>query len=138
VLSQDGHGIRPIPSSAQLPSGAVIEIVSAIGNQMGLLREHHMIVLRNRCNTSYFLPGDVMVLNSKGQVTIPAQLRAKYGLHAGDEVEVVEVDGALRIIRTQGAESRGQRLVRRLRGTATGTDVAGMTTDQIMALLRGE
>ena len=79
-----------------------------------------------------------MVLNSKGQVTIPAQLRAKYGLHAGDEVEVVEIDGALQIVRTEGAESRGQRLVRRLRGTATGADVAGMTTDQVMALLRGE
>jgi len=79
-----------------------------------------------------------MVLNSKGQVTIPAQLRAKYGLHAGDEVEVVEIEGVLQIVRTEGAESRGQRLVRRLRGTATGTEVAGMTTDQIMALLRGE
>ena len=27
-----------------------------------------------------------MVLNSKGQVTIPAHLRAKYSLHEGDEV----------------------------------------------------
>lgn len=80
----------------------------------------------------------VMVLNSKGQVTIPAHLRAKYGLHAGDEVEVVEADGALQIVRTEGAESRGERLVRRLRNTATGRDVAGMSTDQIMALLRGD
>jgi AbrB family looped-hinge helix DNA binding protein len=79
-----------------------------------------------------------MVLNSKGQVTIPAHLRAKYGLHAGDEVEVIETDGALRIVRAEGAESRGQRLVRRLRNTATGHDVAGMSTDQIMALLRGD
>jgi AbrB family looped-hinge helix DNA binding protein len=79
-----------------------------------------------------------MVLNSKGQLTIPAHLRAKYGLHAGDEVEVVEVDGTLVIVRAEGAESRGQRLVRRLRNTATGQDVAGMSTDQIMALLRGE
>jgi AbrB family looped-hinge helix DNA binding protein len=79
-----------------------------------------------------------MVLNSKGQVTIPAQLRAKYGLHAGDEVDVVEVNGALQIMRTEGDESRGQRLVRRLRNTATGKEVAGMSTDQIMALLRGE
>ena len=79
-----------------------------------------------------------MVLNSKGQLTIPAHLRAKYGLHAGDEVEVVEVSGQLRIVRAAGAESRGQRLVRRLRNTTTGQDVAGMSTDQIMALLRGE
>ena len=79
-----------------------------------------------------------MVLNSKGQVTIPAHLRAKYGLHAGDEVQVVEVDGALQVVRAEGAQSRGQRLVRRLRNTATSREVAGMSTDEIMALLRGE
>jgi len=79
-----------------------------------------------------------MVLNSKGQLTIPARLRAKYGLHPGDEVEVVEVDGTLQIVRAEGAETRGQRLVRRMRNTATGQDVAGMSTDQIMELLRGE
>jgi AbrB family looped-hinge helix DNA binding protein len=79
-----------------------------------------------------------MVLNSKGQVTIPAHLRVKYGLHAGDEVKVVEVGGALQIVRAEGAESRGQRMARRLRNTATGRDVAGMSTDEIMALLRGE
>jgi AbrB family looped-hinge helix DNA binding protein len=40
-----------------------------------------------------------MMLNSEGQVTIPVHLRAKYGLHPGDEVEVVEVDGTLQIVR---------------------------------------
>jgi AbrB family looped-hinge helix DNA binding protein len=79
-----------------------------------------------------------MVLNGKGQLTIPAHLRARYGLHPGDEVEVVEIGGTLQIVRVEEAESRGQRLVRRLRDTATGQDVAGMSTDQIMALLRGE
>ena len=79
-----------------------------------------------------------MVLNSKGQVTIPAHLRARFGLHAGDQVEVVEVDGALHIVRPEGTESRGQRPVRRLRNTASAREVAGMNTDEIMALLRGE
>lgn len=79
-----------------------------------------------------------MVLNSKGQVTIPAHLRAKYGLHAGDEVEVVEIGDVLQIVRAEQAETRGQRLARRLRSTASGHDVAGMSTDEIMVLLRGE
>ena len=79
-----------------------------------------------------------MVLNSKGQVTIPAHLREKHGLHAGDEVEVIEEDGVLLITRVEGSLSRGQRRVRRLRNTASSRDVAGMSTDEIMALLRGE
>ena len=69
-----------------------------------------------------------MVLNSKGQVTIPAHLRAKYGLREGDEVEVVEVGGTLQILRAEGAATRGQRLVRRLRNTATSRDVEGIAT----------
>jgi AbrB family looped-hinge helix DNA binding protein len=79
-----------------------------------------------------------VVLNSKGQVTIPAHLRAKYNLHAGDEVEVIDVNGTLQIVRAEESETRGQRLVRRLRNTASSRDVAGLSTDQIMALLRGE
>jgi AbrB family looped-hinge helix DNA binding protein len=77
-----------------------------------------------------------MVLNSKGQVAIPAHLREKHGLHAGDEVEVVEEDGVLLIRRVEGTVSRGQHRVRRLRSTASGRDAAGMSTDEIMALLR--
>ena len=77
-----------------------------------------------------------MVLNSKGQVTIPAQLREKHGLHVGDEVEVIEEDGVLVITRVEGSLSRGQRRARRLRNTASSRDVAGMSTDEIMALLR--
>ena len=50
----------------------------------------------------------------------------------------MEVGGTLQIVRPEGAESRGHRLVRRLRNTATGQEVSGMSTDQIMALLRGE
>lgn len=51
-----------------------------------------------------------------------------------DEVDVVDVNGALRIVRREGTLTRGQRATHRLRGTATTT----MTTDQIMALLRDE
>jgi AbrB family looped-hinge helix DNA binding protein len=79
-----------------------------------------------------------VLLNSKGQVTIPAHLRAKYGLHEGDEVEVIEVGGMLQIVRAEGAATRGQRLVRQLRNSATSRDVEGMSTDDIMELFRGE
>jgi AbrB family looped-hinge helix DNA binding protein len=79
-----------------------------------------------------------MLLNSKGQVTIPAALRAKHNLHEGDEVDVIEVDGVLRIVRVEGAETSGQRLVRRMRNSRVSKDVEGMSTDEIMELLRGD
>lgn len=75
-----------------------------------------------------------MRLNSKGQLTIPAKLREKYGLHEGDEMEVVEVGSTLQIRRRKGSTTRGERAAQRLRGTAT----TKMTTDEIMQLLRGE
>jgi AbrB family looped-hinge helix DNA binding protein len=78
-----------------------------------------------------------VVLNSKGQVTIPAHLRVKYGLHAGDRIQVIDVNGTLQIARAGGPETRGQRLVRRLRNTASSSDFAGLSTDQIMVILRG-
>ncbi|MGW4769280.1 AbrB/MazE/SpoVT family DNA-binding domain-containing protein [Nocardia sp. NPDC004278] len=78
-----------------------------------------------------------MRLNSKGQMTIPAQLRAEHDLRTGDDIEVIEVDNPPRTVRTKGAPTRGQRLVRRLRGTADSRDIEGMSTDEIMDLLRG-
>lgn len=76
----------------------------------------------------------MMRLNSKGQVTIPAPLRARFGLHEGDEVDVVEEGTTLRIVRVEGSPTRGQRLVHQMRGRATTT----MSTDQLLQLLRGE
>jgi AbrB family looped-hinge helix DNA binding protein len=112
-------------ASALLPLGRLV------------LHRPGRLVLRSTCNTRYSLEAAV-VLNSKGQVTIPAHLRAKFGLREGDEVEVVEVGGVLQIVRAEGAETRGHRLVRRLRNTATSPDVEGMSTDEIMDLLRAE
>lgn len=75
-----------------------------------------------------------MRLNSKGQVTIPAPLRERYGLHEGDEVDVVEDGNTLRIVRAEGSPTRGQRLVGQMRGRAT----TSMSTDQLLELLRGD
>ena len=75
-----------------------------------------------------------MRLNSKGQVTIPAPIRERHGLHEGDEVDVIEDGNTLRIVRAEGAPTHGQRLVRSMRGRATTT----MSKDQLMELLRGD
>jgi len=75
-----------------------------------------------------------MRLNSKGQVTIPADLRHKHHLHEGDEVQVVDDGAGLRIVRAEGGDTRGQRLVRGMRGRAT----TAKSTDELMDLLRGE
>lgn len=75
-----------------------------------------------------------MRLNSKGQVTIPAQLRREHGLHEGDEVEVIDDGQGLRIVRVPDSQTRGRRLVARMRGRAT----TAKTTDELLALLRDE
>jgi AbrB family looped-hinge helix DNA binding protein len=77
-----------------------------------------------------------MRITSKGQVTIPVEIREKAGLLPGAEVDF-ELDGeGVRIVRAKAprGETRGQRAVRLLRGSAT----VRMTTDEIMALTRGE
>ncbi|MFV0254062.1 MAG: AbrB/MazE/SpoVT family DNA-binding domain-containing protein [Beutenbergiaceae bacterium] len=73
-----------------------------------------------------------MRLNSKGQVTIPAELRRSHGFVEGDEVQVVADGPTLRIVHATPATSRGERLVERMRGKATSTQ----STDELMALLR--
>lgn len=75
-----------------------------------------------------------MRLNSKGQVTIPAELRKKHHLREGDEVEVVEDGATLRIVRAESRQTHGRRLARGMRGRAT----TNMSTDELMDLLRGE
>ncbi|MGA9522144.1 MAG: AbrB/MazE/SpoVT family DNA-binding domain-containing protein [Myxococcaceae bacterium] len=75
-----------------------------------------------------------MRITSKGQVTIPKELREKTGLLPNVEVEF-ELDGkGLRIRRAKAPRgpSRGAAAVQRLRGTAT----VKMTTEQILALTR--
>lgn len=75
-----------------------------------------------------------MKLNSKGQVTIPAELRHRLGFAEGDEVDVIEDGNTLRIVHSESADSRGVRIVNRLRGRAS----TSRSTDELMELLRGE
>ena len=76
-----------------------------------------------------------MRTTSKGQVTIPIQMREKVGLLPNTEVEFALDGDAVRISRARKktGESRGEAIVRRLRGTAS----VKMSTDEIMKLTRG-
>lgn len=75
-----------------------------------------------------------MRLTSKGQVTIPIDIRTQLGLLPGTVVEFT-VDGeAVRITKAPERQDRGARIVEALRGRG---DVP-MSTDEIMALTRGE
>lgn len=75
-----------------------------------------------------------MKITSKGQVTIPQEIRERLGLLPHSEVEF-EIDGDSVRIRKAGKQmSRGEAIVAHLRGRGT----TRMTTDEIMALTRGE
>jgi AbrB family looped-hinge helix DNA binding protein len=72
-----------------------------------------------------------MRVTSKGQVTIPQDVRRRLGIEAGTEVDF-EVDGdVVRLVRR--SDGRGAALVEQMRGQRL-----SMTTDEIMALTRGE
>ena len=74
-----------------------------------------------------------MRITSKGQVTIPVQIRKQLGWLPNTEV-AFQMDGdAVRITRTKIRKKRGRSIVAHLRGQGT----TGMTTDEIMALMRG-
>ena len=76
-----------------------------------------------------------MRVTSKGQVTIPQDIREKAGLLPGTDVEFGFEDGQVRIRKSADkGPGRGARIVARLWGSA---DVR-MTTDEIMALMRGD
>lgn len=76
-----------------------------------------------------------MRITSKGQVTIPAEIRERAGLLPHTDV-AFEFDGeAVRIVRAKaGSGSRGARLVAHLRSRGDVT----MSTDAIMALTRDD
>jgi antitoxin PrlF len=74
-----------------------------------------------------------MRITSKGQVTIPAEIRERFGFLPDTEVEFVIEGDTVRVVRaTRQGDTRGDRVVRRLRGRA----VSHMTTDEILALTR--
>jgi AbrB family looped-hinge helix DNA binding protein len=73
-----------------------------------------------------------MRITSKGQVTIPIEIREQAGLLPGTEVEFDVEGDAVRLTRAENAPGRGRAIVDRLRGRA----MSGLSTDEIMALTR--
>ncbi len=77
-----------------------------------------------------------MRVTTKGQVTIPQEIREKLGIFPGTEVEFVVRGGSVKLIKVKprnGRPTRGEELVKFLTGRGSGK----MTTDEIMKLTRG-
>jgi AbrB family looped-hinge helix DNA binding protein len=84
-----------------------------------------------------------MRVTSKGQVTIPKDVRDALGIAPGTDVGFQEEDGKIILINKDGQteERRGERLVRLLvefgdRMRREGK-LSGLTTDEIMEMTRG-
>ena len=84
-----------------------------------------------------------MRVTSKGQVTIPIDIRDKLGIQPHTEVRFVVRKGVVVLEKAPGRgsmkrPSRGEAIVTRLRHTARLARRGAMTTDELMALTRGE
>jgi AbrB family looped-hinge helix DNA binding protein len=74
-----------------------------------------------------------MRITSKGQVTIPQEIRERAGLLPNTEVDFIYDGKTVRLVKAaRGKMNRGARLVAHMRGRGSGS----LTTDQIMALTR--
>ena len=78
-----------------------------------------------------------MRITTKGQVTIPQEIRDELGLLPNTEVifDIVDGEARLRKARRGGKLSRGDGVVARLRSVRPSNK---LTTDEIMALMRGK
>jgi len=89
-----------------------------------------------------------MRITSRGQVTIPQDIRKRYGLLPHTEVELVEVAGKVVLRKAaegirkaegggrqaEGGGRQAREWIRRYRGSLKG----GLTTDELMRLTRGD
>lgn len=74
-----------------------------------------------------------MRVTIKGQVTIPKHIRRHLAILPGTEVDFIAEGDRVYLVKKQGKEPRTSRFSR-FRGVAT----VKMTTDEIMALTRGD
>ena len=76
-----------------------------------------------------------MKVTTGGRITIPKDIREKSGLLPNTEVKFEYVCGIVTLVPIRGKRTRGGSIVAALQGSVTR---AGMTTDELMALTRGE
>ncbi len=74
-----------------------------------------------------------MRVTTKGQVTIPQEIREKLGITSSVEIDFLEEKGRVYLVKRAGKPKNPHKF-RRLRGVAN----VKMTTDEIMALTRGD
>jgi len=73
-----------------------------------------------------------MRVTTKGQVTIPQPIREKLGIVPSSEVDFVEENGKVYIVKKKGSGHKGS-VFRKLRGIAS----VKMSTEEIIGLTRG-
>lgn len=74
-----------------------------------------------------------MHASEKGQVTIPIAIRRRFAILADTELDFVE-DGDRIVLKILDERTPGERLIAHMRGKATG----GMSTEEVMTIMRGE
>ncbi len=78
-----------------------------------------------------------MTITVKGQVTIPQALRERFSLLPGTEVEFIADGDALRL-KPRRRSRRGATAADSWLSKAAGSAATKLTTDQLMAITRGE
>jgi antitoxin PrlF len=77
-----------------------------------------------------------MRITTKGQVTIPQEIREQLGLLPNTEVTFEVVEGEARLRKAHPAKlSRGDGVIARLRGVRPSNK---LSTDEILAMMRGK
>ena len=74
-----------------------------------------------------------MRVTIKGQVTIPQEIREKLGITPAVEVDFIEEEDRIYLVKRKGEPKKTYKF-NKLRGIAN----VKMTTDEIMALTRGD
>jgi antitoxin PrlF len=77
-----------------------------------------------------------MRITSKGQVTIPQEIREQLGLHPHTEVEFGVERGRAFLRPKKGAPTRGEQFVKHLRTHGAGKMI--MSSKELLAMLRDE